>query len=67
MIQVLLLRGYACCTVSRLSPLNTDQMAGMRRTVKELLKYDNTEGFEKQRTFLQGLYKLIKDGQRQAS
>jgi len=36
-------------------------MAQMRRTVKELLKYDSTEGFQKQREFLQGLMKLMND------
>jgi len=33
--------------------------------VKELLRYDNTEGFQKQREFLQGLYKLITDDEDQ--
>jgi len=36
-----------------------DTIAHLRRTVKELLKYDSTEGFKKQREFLEGLYKLI--------
>ena len=34
----------------------------MRARVKELLEYDTTEGFDKQRTFLKGLVNLINDG-----
>merc|ERR1711934_347087 len=36
-----------------------DTIASMRQMVKNLLEYDSTEGFEKQREFLQGLAKLI--------
>jgi len=41
----------------------SDVVSRMRQTVKELLKYDSTEGFKKQQDFLKGVFELIKDGE----
>jgi len=43
-----------------------DLISRLRKQVKEIVKYDNTEGFKKQREFMQGLFELTKEDKGEA-